>query len=72
MLEDYRVKLQVMKDLVKNSIEIYNTKRPHWSCQMLTPDQMHRQNTVKIKSYKRTNRFKTSFETVCESIKLAQ
>jgi len=65
MLEDYRVELPVMKQLVKESIEIYNTMRPHWSCHMLTPEQMHKQNTVKIKSYKRTDRFKASFETVC-------
>ena len=72
MLEAYQVKLPVMKELVKNSIEIYNTKRPHWSCQMLTPEQMHQQDEVKIKSYKTTDRFKASFETVCESIKLVQ
>ncbi|WP_346855775.1 IS3 family transposase [uncultured Draconibacterium sp.] len=70
MLEDYRVKLPVMKELVKNSIEIYNTKRPHWSCEMLTPEQMHKQDAVKIKSYKKTPRFKASFETGCESINL--
>lgn len=72
LLENYRVKLPVMKELVKKSIEIYNTKRPHLSCEMRTPEQMHKQDSVKIKSYKRTNRFKTSFETVCESIKLVK
>ena len=70
MLEDYQIRLPVMKQLVKNSIEIYNTKRPHWSCQMLTPEQMHKQQTVKIKSYKKTDSFKASFETVGESINL--
>jgi transposase InsO family protein len=72
ILENYQVKLPVMKELVKNSIRIYNNKRPHWSCGMLTPEQMHKQNVVKIKSYKKTDRFKTSFETVCKSIKLVQ
>ena len=72
ILEDYQVQLPVMKELVKNSIGIYNTKRPHWSCEMLTPEQMHKQNVVKIKNYKKTNRFKTSFETVSKSIKLVQ
>jgi putative transposase len=72
MLEDYRVKLPVMKELVKNSIEIYNNKRPHWSCKMLTPEQMHKQNAIKIKNYKRTDRVKVNFETVCKSIKLVQ
>ena len=72
ILENYQVKLPVMKELVKNSIRIYNNKRPHWSCGMLTPEQMHKQNVVKIKSYKKTDRFKTSFESVCKSIKLVR
>ena len=70
MLEDYRVELPVMQQLVKDSIENYNTKRPHWSCHMLTPEQMHKQQIIKIKGYKKTDRFKASFETVCESINL--
>jgi transposase InsO family protein len=70
MLEDYKVELPVMKQLVKNSIEIYNTKRPHWSCQMLTPDQMHKQQTIKIKTYKKTNRTKARFDSVCKSFNL--
>ena len=63
LLEDYNVKLPVMRKLVKDSIEIYNSKRPHWSCNMLTPEQMHEQMEVKIKNYKKTSRFKTNFET---------
>jgi len=31
-LENYNVKLPVMKQLVENSIQIYNTMRPHYSC----------------------------------------
>jgi transposase InsO family protein len=72
MLEDYRVELPVMKKLVKDSIEIYNTKRPHWSCNMLTPEQMHKQQRIKIKTYKKTDRIKASFDSVCESIILVQ
>jgi transposase InsO family protein len=33
------------------SIDIYNKKRPHLSCHMLTPVQMHKQNQVKLKIY---------------------
>ncbi len=33
------------------SISIYNHSRPHLSCHMLTPVQMHRQKQIKIKSY---------------------
>jgi len=64
MLENYLLKLPLMRQLVKNSIEIYNARRPHWSCQMLTPDQMHKQQTIKIKSYKKTDLIKASFDQV--------
>lgn len=33
------------------SISIYNNNRPHLSCHMLTPVQMHQQNEIKLKSY---------------------
>jgi transposase InsO family protein len=33
------------------SICIYNNSRPHLSCHMLTPVQMHRQKDIKLKSY---------------------
>jgi transposase InsO family protein len=39
---------------VKQSIYAYNFLRPHLSCYMLTPDQMHQQQAIKIKSYKKT------------------
>ncbi len=39
---------------VKESIYAYNFLRPHLSCYMLTPDQMHQQKTIKIKTYKKT------------------
>ena len=47
--------LKTMKILVKQSINIYNQNRPHWSCNMLTPNQMHQQKDVKIKTYKYKN-----------------
>jgi len=37
---------------VAQSIRAYNYQRPHLSCHMLTPIQMHNQQTVKIKTYK--------------------
>lgn len=52
LLEDYYVNIQTMRLLVKDAVEIYNTKRPHWSCYMKTPEQMHKQNSVKIRTYK--------------------
>jgi len=38
---------------VKQSVFTYNNIRPHMSCSMLTPIQMHKQRSIKIKSYKR-------------------
>lgn len=35
--------MKIMKLLIKQSIEIYNQIRPHWSCNMLTPNQIHKQ-----------------------------
>ncbi len=63
LLEDYNVKLPIMKELVRNSIEIYNKKRPHYSCAMKTPEQMHKQDQIRIKSYKTTNRAKANLDT---------
>lgn len=51
-LLDYQLKLDSMEQLVKESIETYNRLRPHASCQMKTPTQMHQQSTIKIKTYK--------------------
>ena len=64
LLEDYNVKLPIMKELIRNSINIYNKKRPHYSCDMKTPEQMHKQNQIRIKSYKTTNRIRANLDTV--------
>ena len=45
--------LELMKCLVRESIEIYNNERPHLSCHMNTPEFMHGQSEVVIKTYKR-------------------
>lgn len=49
------ISIDMMRKIVEQSIIIYNTKRPHLSCGMLTPQQIHKQNQIKIKSYKRKN-----------------
>lgn len=45
--------LDLMKVLIKQSIEIYNNERPHLSCEMKTPKYMHSQDQIIIKTYKR-------------------
>ncbi len=57
-------KLDFMKQLVSQSISTYNFKRPHLSCDMLTPNKMHKQNKLKIKSYKKQNHSKSRFAMV--------
>jgi transposase InsO family protein len=46
------IDLKIMNVLVKNSIHIYNEIRPHYSCHYKTPNQKHKQEKVKIKTYK--------------------
>jgi putative transposase len=46
--------LEETKVQTEQSINIYNLLRPHLSCQMLTPKQMHQQRNIKIKTYKKT------------------
>ena len=46
----------LMKRPIEQSIYIYNNKRPHWSCRMNTPANMHQQEKVKIKTYRNKNR----------------
>jgi putative transposase len=47
-----KVQLRLMKKIVKQTVEIYNSKRPHLSCYMWTPEKTHLQSKMKIKTYK--------------------
>ncbi|WP_337045410.1 IS3 family transposase [Emticicia sp. 17c] len=51
-IDKYSLNLKLIKQIVKESIEIYNNIRPHLSNYLLTPRQMHNQNKLIIKSYK--------------------
>ena len=51
-VDKFNKSLPIMKLLVKNAIEIYNQKRPHHSNYMLTPNQMHNQDKIKMRTYK--------------------
>lgn len=52
--KDYDI--NIIKSVVKESIDIYNTVRPHWSNHMLTPLQMHQQSEIEMRTYKTKNR----------------
>lgn len=56
--------LTLMTKLIQESIYIYNNERPHWSCYMNTPNQMHKQNKIKIRTYKTKNNLKTNLEVI--------
>lgn len=55
LLERYNLPLEVMKEVVKDVVEIYNLQRPHYSCGYLTPEQMHGQSTKQIRTYRKSN-----------------
>lgn len=71
MLEQHRVDVKTMKMLVRESIEIYNTVRPHYSSFMLTPEQMHQQSEIKMRTYKKKGRCKNDPATA-ENVSLKQ
>jgi putative transposase len=56
--------LKLMKQIVKESITVYNTQRPHYSNYMLTPNEMHEQNKIKMRTYKTKNSNKPELITV--------
>ncbi|MGS2737995.1 IS3 family transposase [Sinomicrobium sp. M5D2P17] len=60
LIDIQKLDINTVKQIVKQSIAIYNAKRPHLSCAMNTPEDMHKQNEVKIKSYKK----KISHQTI--------
>lgn len=52
-INKYNTSIEIKTQLIKNAINIYNQIRPHLSNSMLTPNQMHQQNKLKRKSYKK-------------------
>jgi len=64
LLEDYKVDLKTMRLLVAEAVRAYNTLRPHLSCSMYTPEQMHLQRKIKIKSYKKAESCKVNLATL--------
>ena len=64
MIDKYEQSTEVMKTIVKEAIEIYNNDRPHFSNYLHTPNQMHQQNKIKIRTYKSKNSSNKSATTV--------
>ena len=64
IIDTYHANLDIMKKIVKEAIDIYNDKRPHYSNYMLTPTQMHKQSDIQMRTYKRKNSSKNEPATV--------
>ncbi len=64
MIDKYEQNVETMKVIVKEAIEIYNQNRPHFSNYLLTPDQMHKQDKLKIRTYKTKNSSNKSATTI--------
>jgi transposase InsO family protein len=63
-IDKYNKDLPVMKKIIKETVDIYNEKRPHLSNHMLTPNQMHQQSKIQMKTYKTKNSIKNVFDAV--------
>ena len=50
LLENLNLPLPLMKKVVKESVSTYNTRRPHISCDYNTPENMHLQCKLKLKT----------------------
>mgnify|MGYP002652333813 FL=1 len=63
-IDKYDVETKLRRQIVNESIEIYNEIRPHFSNHYLTPNQMHEQSVLKMKTYKTKNQSKNVFALV--------
>ena len=63
-IDKYNVETKLRRKIVNESIEIYNKIRPHLSNHYLTPNQMHDQEILKMKTYKNKNQSKNVFALV--------
>ena len=63
-LDKYDLETPLRRKIVEESIEIYNELRPHFSNHYLTPNQMHNQSELKMKTYKTKNTRTNVFASV--------
>lgn len=51
-VDKYAVDISILEKIIAESICIYNRNRPHYSCHFKTPEQMHQQKEIVIRTYK--------------------
>jgi transposase InsO family protein len=54
-IDKFQQKRDIKRKIIKEAINTYNEIRPHYSNYMLTPNQMHEQGEIKMRTYKRKN-----------------
>ena len=64
IIDTYHADLDIMRKIVKEAVDVYNSQRPHYSNHMLTPTQMHNQCDIQMRTYKRKNSNKNELVTV--------
>jgi putative transposase len=63
IIDSYHQDLKIMKTIIQESIDIYNNQRPHSSNYMLTPQQMHNQSKIQMRTYKTKSSSKVNLTT---------
>ena len=52
LMKTQTLQLDIMQKVIKQTVDIYNKRRPHISNHMRTPEIMHQQSEIKMKTYK--------------------
>ncbi len=65
LLEEYRCDMSVPKKIVDESIYIYNNRRPHTPCYMLTSEQMHKQTELIKQNYGEKTKSASGLQPTC-------
>jgi len=55
-ISDNRLSVEDAKRNIKKAIYNYNNIRPHWSCDLMTPEQAHKSGKFKLKSWSRKSK----------------
>lgn len=58
MLEKMKANTNQLKKIIEQTVTIYNTLRPHYSCGLLTPELMHKQDKRRRATYHKKSRSK--------------
>ena len=67
-LGDKMKNLTEVKARLERAVDIYNNKRPHWSCHLLTPNQMHQQCELPVITWRSEKKKDTTQDTTNNKI----